>query len=87
MERHGDKACFTVADRGTGIREEDLPYIFQMYYTSGSRSSDSKKGMGLGLAICLSVVTAHGGTITARNRAGGGARFSFTLPMEDTNND
>ncbi|MBR4035458.1 MAG: DUF4118 domain-containing protein [Oscillospiraceae bacterium] len=87
VEKQGDNACFTVADRGTGILEEDLPYIFQMYYTSSSRSSDSKKGMGLGLAICQSVVTAHGGNITAKNRPGGGAQFSFTLPMEDTNND
>jgi len=78
---------FIVADRGTGINEEDMPYIFQMYYTSGKQSSDAKKGMGLGLAICKSVVEAHGGKISAANRDGGGAEFSFTLPMEDTNND
>lgn len=83
VEKQGDCACFTVADRGTGILPEDLPYIFQMYYTSSKESADSKKGMGLGLAICSAVVKAHGGKITAENRPGGGAKFTFTLPMED----
>lgn len=87
VEKQGDNACFTVADRGAGISEEDLPYIFQMYYTTYKRPADAKKGMGLGLAICQSVVKAHGGVITAANREGGGAQFTFTLPMEDTDND
>ena len=82
VEKQGEYACFTVADRGTGIAQEDLPHIFQMYYTSAGSSADSKKGMGLGLAICDAVVKAHGGTITAANRADGGAIFTFTLPME-----
>lgn len=85
--KQGNMVEFTVADRGTGISEEDLPHIFQMYYISGKQPTDSKKGMGLGLAICESVVKAHGGKIEAANRAGGGAQFSFTLPMEDTDND
>jgi len=87
VEKKGNQACFTVADRGTGIAKEDLPYIFQMYYTSAGRSADAKKGMGLGLAICEAVVKAHGGTISATNREEGGARFSFALPMEDTSDD
>lgn len=87
VTRQGDAACFTVADRGTGIAPEDLPYIFQMYYTSAKDAADSKKGMGLGLAICSAVVTAHGGTITAENREGGGAQFTFTLPMEVVANE
>ena len=87
VEKKGNQACFTVADRGTGIAKEDLPYIFQMYYTSAGRSADAKKGMGLGLAICEAVVKAHGGTISATNREEGGARFSFVLHMEDTSDD
>ena len=82
VARQGDDACFTVADRGTGISAEDMPYIFQMYYTSSKGAADSKKGMGLGLAICSAVVKAHGGVIIAENRTGGGAQFTFTLPME-----
>ena len=87
VDKQENGVRFTVADRGTGINAEDLPYIFQMYYTSGKQSADAKKGMGLGLAICASVVKAHGGKITAANREGGGAEFSFVLPMEDTNYD
>ena len=87
VEKQDGFVRFTVADRGTGINEEDLPYIFQMYYTSGKQSADAKKGMGLGLAICKSVVEAHGGKISAANRECGGAEFSFELPMEDTNYD
>ena len=87
VDKQENGVRFTVADRGTGINAEDLPYIFQMYYTSGKQSADAKKGMGLGLAICKSVVKAHGGSISAANREGGGAEFSFVLPMEDTNYD
>ncbi len=71
----------TVADRGSGIAESDLPHIFQMFYTTGGRSPDSRRGVGLGLAICQSIVEAHGGTIRAENREGGGAAFTFTLPV------
>lgn len=73
----------TVADRGCGIAEQDLPHIFQMFYTTHSKSPDAKlRGVGLGLAICQSIVEAHGGSIRAENRKGGGAAFTFTLPLE-----
>lgn len=76
-----DEIRITVADRGSGIREEDLPHIFQMFYTTGGKSPDSVRGVGLGLAICQSIVEAHGGKIWAENREGGGAAFTFTLPV------
>jgi len=80
-----DNACavFSLADRGCGIATADLPHIFQMFYTTHSRQADAQRGVGLGLAICEAIVTAHGGTIVARNRADGqGAEFIFTLPTE-----
>lgn len=76
-----ENVSVTVADRGCGIAERDLPYIFQMFYTTAGKSPDAKRGVGLGLAICQSIVEAHGGKITAQNRKGGGAAFTFTLPM------
>ena len=81
-------AVFTVADRGTGIAAQDLPNIFQMFYTTKGKGPDAKRGIGLGLAICESIVTAHGGTINARNQGSGkGAVFTFTLPLEENTDD
>ena len=79
-----DIVKFTVKDRGTGIRRKDLPNIFKMFYTSHVKYADAKKGIGLGLAICETIIKAHGGGIEARNRkSGSGAEFIFTLPMGD----
>lgn len=71
----------TVADRGCGIPEEDIPHVFRIFYTTSTKSPDTKRGVGLGLTICQSIVEAHGGEIRVRNRRNGGAAFSFTLPM------
>ena len=77
-------ARFTIRDNGPGIHKKDLPNIFQVLYTSQVEHSEAKKGIGLGLAICETIVKAHGGNIEARNRKDGpGAEFIFTLPMED----
>lgn len=85
-DRNKASAVFTVADRGTGIAEEDLPHIFEMFYTTRTKGADALRGVGLGLAICKSVISAHGGMITAHNRHDGpGAEFVFTLPMEVKN--
>ena len=71
-----------VIDNGEGLIEEDIPSLFDLFYTSKTRSSDAKKGMGLGLAICKTVVEAHGGKITASNRKDKkGAEFVFSLPL------
>ena len=81
-------AVFTVSDRGTGIAAQDLPNIFQMFYTTKGKGPDTKRGIGLGLAICDSIIAAHGGTIRARNQENGkGAIFTFTLPLEDNTDD
>ena len=81
-------AVFSVADRGTGIAAQDLPNIFQMFYTTKGKGPDAKRGIGLGLAICESIVTAHGGTISAQNREDGkGAVFTFTLPLEENTDE
>lgn len=77
----------SVADRGMGISDDDLPYIFQIFYTTSNKSPDSNRGIGLGLAICQSIIEAHGGKISASNREGGGACFSFTLPIGGEDND
>ncbi|MFC4931374.1 sensor histidine kinase [Massilia sp. GCM10023247] len=72
--------CIDVADRGPGILEEDLPSIFQPFFRSNP-ATNIVDGHGLGLAIAERVIRAHGGTITACNRDGGGLQVAITLPL------
>ncbi len=76
-------ALFEVRDNGEGISEEDFPYLFESYVPNGKRSSDSSRGMGIGLSICRSIIKAHGGKLEAANRSEGGAVFLFKLPLEE----
>lgn len=72
----------SIEDEGDGISEKDEPNIFQMFYTTKTKSPDAKKGIGLGLAICETVIKAHGGIILGGNRKDKrGARFTFKLPL------
>lgn len=82
LKKVGNKALFEVVDSGKGISEEDFPYLFESFVPSGGKSSDSSRGMGIGLSICMSIIKAHNGKIEAKNRKEGGANFSFTLPLE-----
>lgn len=66
----------TVEDRGKGIPEQDLPHLFEAFYTT------KDGGSGLGLAIVKAVVTAHQGRVSAENRSGGGARILLALPLQ-----
>jgi two-component system sensor histidine kinase KdpD len=74
----------SIADRGPGIPPYDLERIFDKFYrvSGAKRRTSSVMGTGLGLAVCRGLVEAHGGRIWAENRPGGGAIFSFTLPLE-----
>ena len=78
---------FIVRDRGPGISPELLPVIFEGFLGRDGQSADSSRGLGIGLSICRSIITAHGGTIQAENRPGGGAQFTFTLPLEEDETD
>jgi len=76
-------AKFVISDTGTGIDEEDKTNILKKYYTSHKKNTDATKGIGLGLALCETIVKSHGGDIIARNRTSEtGAEFTFTLPLE-----
>lgn len=77
-------ALFKVSDRGEGISPSELEDIFEAFYTTRNKSADAKKGIGLGLTICESIVKAHGGSISAQNRTDGtGTEFTFTLPLAE----
>jgi two-component system sensor histidine kinase KdpD len=75
-------AVFEVLDHGKGIAEEDFPYLFTSYVPNGNKSSDSSRGMGIGLSICMTIIKAHNGKMEAHNREEGGAVFQFILPLE-----
>lgn len=73
----GDAAggvCFSIRDSGPGIAAQDLDRVFDSFFTTKA------EGMGIGLAVCHSIITAHGGSIQAANHPDGGACFRFSLP-------
>ena len=80
-EEESDRARFWVADQGPGIRAGEEAKIFEKFYQSPDK--EAKGGVGLGLTICRIIVEAHGGQILGRNRASGGAEFSFTIPYTE----
>jgi two-component system sensor histidine kinase BaeS len=75
----GEFVEFYVSDNGAGIDAADLPHVFDRFYRSQLGAQDMP-GQGLGLAISREIVRAHGGTIRAAAREGGGVEFAFTLP-------
>ncbi len=83
VKKENNFAVFEVSDNGEGISEQDFPYLFESYVPNGKKSSDSSRGMGIGLSICMSIVKAHHGKMEAANKKGGGAVFKFTLPLEE----
>lgn len=72
-------------DRGPGLPSGEEQQVFQKFFRAQPAGIDrARRGIGLGLAISKGIVEAHGGTIIARNRPGGGACFRLTLPIEGT---
>ena len=73
-----------VADDGQGIAADLLPVLFEdaRLYQEWNAGGDANRFMGIGLSVCKTILQAHGGTITASNLPGGGAEFSFALPVE-----
>ena len=79
----GGMVALWVEDEGQGIPEGDEDKVFELFYTGVKRSPDSRRGIGLGLALCRSIVQAHGGEIKVSNIRPHGARFLFTLPIAE----
>ncbi len=74
----GTYVKWSVADQGIGIPAENLPRIFDPYFTT--KDMGATKGMGLGLAICYSIVRKHEGSISVESNKGGGTVFQIYLP-------
>ncbi|MDF2891023.1 MAG: hypothetical protein K0R80_1390 [Clostridia bacterium] len=76
--RQGDKIYVCIRDFGEGIAQEDLPFIFDRFYTINK--SKSEESTGLGLAIVKNIISSHGSEITVNSVVGEGTEFCFWLP-------
>ena len=74
---NGEEIVFAVRDSGEGIAPEQLPHVFDRYWTKGE---NNPTGTGLGLYISQGIVQAHGGRIEAESELGRGSEFRFTVP-------
>jgi signal transduction histidine kinase len=74
----GNGAWVEVADTGPGLSDEDLTRLFDRFYRG--RAAEGTSGSGIGLAVAAELAAAHGGSVTAANRPGGGAVFRLTVP-------
>ena len=79
--RDGDFMEITVADTGLGIKEEDIPKLFQAFTQLESVYTKEYEGTGLGLALTRQLVELHGGRIWVKSGFGTGSMFSFTIPL------
>ena len=82
----GDCVKFSIEDNGAGIKESVLPRMFDgSFQSEEGKESDSKRNMGIGLSVCMTIVRAHEGIMKAENRKEGRARVMFwLLKGEDT---
>jgi signal transduction histidine kinase len=79
FEENEHHFIFSITDSGPGLKADDLPRVFEKYWTGKSTGCS---GTGLGLFICKTIVKAHEGDIMVENSSEGGARFFFTLPKK-----
>jgi two-component system sensor histidine kinase ResE len=73
----------SVADTGSGIAKEDLPFVFERFYKGDKARTRGKAGTGLGLAIAKNIVEAHQGEIMVQSIVGQGTTFSFYIPRNN----
>jgi len=71
-----------LTDTGLGIRDEDLPHIFEPFYTTKSEG----KGTGLGLAVAFGIIERHGGSISVQSELHRGTTFTIQLPQRSIQN-
>ncbi len=79
LQRQGEQLLLEVSDKGPGITAEDLPHVFERFYTR-----KTKGGVGVGLSVVREIVRQHGGTVTVASSLGRGSRFVVSLPSLDT---
>ena len=75
-----DRVIVRIADDGPGISDEAKSKVFDMFYSGANKIADSRRSLGLGLSLCKSIITAHGGKIMVSDNKPHGTIFTFTLP-------
>jgi two-component system sensor histidine kinase/response regulator len=80
IEQSGSNAVVSVTDFGVGIAADDLPYIFNDFY-SGRPAESGQKGTGIGLTVAKRIIEAHSGSIKVQSEPGTGTTFSIQLPL------
>ena len=86
-EKKNGYATISVIDNGNGISDNIKPHVFEMFYTGDNRIADSRRSLGLGLALCKSIIGAHGGELTLTDNQPQGCNFTFTLPLGEVKID
>lgn len=82
-KKQGRNIVISIADEGKGIVDSEKERIFDMFYTTNTKIVDSRRSLGLGLALCKSIIVAHGGKIWVEDNVPKGSIFKFTLPDEE----
>lgn len=77
-----NRVYFEVSDNGPGISQEDLFHLFESYYQRKSKNTTNRKGIGIGLSLCKSIIEAHDGKITITNRDPHGTTACFYIPLK-----
>ena len=81
QERRENNVLIHVIDHGPGIPDANKKNLFTMFYTAGSPRSDSRRGLGIGLSLCRTIVEAHGGKIYVMDNHPQGSIFTVSLPL------
>ena len=82
-QRQKDQAIVRISDDGPGIPDDNKSQVFEMFYSGAKSIADSRRSLGLGLSLCKSIITAHGGELTLSDNTPHGAVFTFSLPIEE----
>lgn len=82
-EKKNGIISISVSDDGKGIPENSKPHVFEMFFTGENTVADSHRSLGLGLALCKSIINIHGGEITLSDNEPHGCIFTFTLPSDE----